>query len=118
MFIDWSIVLFCLFLLTLYLTIRRFLRRIQIKDVTSRHVFITGCDTGFGNLLARSLDSKGVFVYAGCLTTEGASKLKDVSSSRLKTLILDVTDEDSVAKAHKNVTSFLPQNKGILLSLI
>ena len=112
MTLDWSTVLLCVLILTLYLAIRRLLHRFQIKDVTSRHVLITGCDTGFGNLLSRSLDGQGVFVIAGCLTTEGASKLKDVSSSRLKILILDVTDEESVAKAFKNVTSFLPENKG------
>ena len=31
-----------------------------------RAVFITGCDTGFGNLLARRLDSYGFTVLAGC----------------------------------------------------
>ena len=111
MFLDWSTV-FCLFLLTLYLTIRRLLHRLQIRDATSRHVLITGCDTGFGNLLARSLDGKGMLVIAGCLTAEGASKLQNVSSSRLKTLILDVADDESIASALENVTSILPNNKG------
>ncbi|XP_035232726.1 retinol dehydrogenase 7-like [Stegodyphus dumicola] len=34
-------------------------------------VFITGCDTGFGNALARRLDRLGLHVFAGCLFPKG-----------------------------------------------
>ena len=75
------------------------LSKIEIKNLSRRCVFITGCDTGFGNLLARTLDKKGVLVIAGCLTEKGAYDLKDQTSSRLKTVLVDVTDHSSVQRA-------------------
>ncbi|KAF8766533.1 Corticosteroid 11-beta-dehydrogenase isozyme 2 like protein [Argiope bruennichi] len=36
-----------------------------------RAVFITGCDTGFGNALAKRLDTKGFHVFATCLFPTG-----------------------------------------------
>lgn len=78
-------------------------------------VLITGCDTGFGNRLARKLDrlgksqsgqfwvklmcfSIGYIVYAGCLFPEGdgAKKLKEVCSERLHVVRMDVTKQDEV----------------------
>ena len=37
------------------------------ENPQGRAVFITGCDTGFGNDLARRLDELGFKVFAGCL---------------------------------------------------
>ena len=45
-----------------------------VDEMTRRAVFITGCDSGFGNALALELDGKGVPVYAGCLTEEGRNR--------------------------------------------
>lgn len=111
-FLGWNTFLLGVCVVTLYLAVRRLLLRLHVPDITSRHVFITGCDTGFGHLLACSLDSKGVIVIAGCLTADGASTLQAVTSSRLKTVSLDVADDDSVAKAYKCVMSRVPQDKG------
>ncbi|PVD30564.1 hypothetical protein C0Q70_09832 [Pomacea canaliculata] len=36
--------------------------RIRVCDYHKKHVLVTGCDTGFGNLLAKRLDG----VYAIC----------------------------------------------------
>ena len=36
--------------------------------MTKKAVLITGCDTGFGNLLAKRLANEGVTVFAACLT--------------------------------------------------
>lgn len=61
---------------------------------------ITGCDTGFGNLLARKLDKAGYKVLACCLfpEAEGAQQLKADCSPKLKLIKLDVTsDEDALA---------------------
>uniref|UniRef100_A0A8B9RN98 Retinol dehydrogenase 1 n=1 Tax=Astyanax mexicanus TaxID=7994 RepID=A0A8B9RN98_ASTMX len=64
---------------------------------SGKHVLITGCDTGFGNLAARQLDQQGFRVIAACLTEAGASSLRSLASPGLKTVLLDVTDRDSVA---------------------
>lgn len=67
--------------------------------MSRKHVLITGCDSGFGHLLARQLDGRGFQVVAACLTERGASDLAAATSPRLKTLLLDVTDSASIGKA-------------------
>ncbi|XP_068121265.1 retinol dehydrogenase 7-like [Hyperolius riggenbachi] len=84
----------------------RWHRQSQIlENVTDKYVFITGCDSGFGNLLAKQLDRRGMKVLAACLTQTGAENLKKETSSRLKTTILDVTDTTSVSSAVKWVSA-------------
>ena len=54
-----------------------YVKRTPILDqIINRHVLVTGCDSGFGNLLARKLDQIGCPVFAACLTEDGAKKLK------------------------------------------
>ncbi|KAM9851203.1 uncharacterized protein ACBR49_006501 [Aulostomus maculatus] len=70
----------------------------KVGGFSRKHVLITGCDSGFGNLLARQLDQKGFHVIATCLTEKGAADLASSASSRLKTLLLNVTDSDSIRR--------------------
>ncbi|XP_060108063.1 retinol dehydrogenase 16-like [Heteronotia binoei] len=86
-------------LLGLYLLYRWYWERQTVENLTEKYVFITGCDSGFGNLLARQLDLKGMRVLAGCLTKKGAEELEKATSNHLKTTILDVTSTESVAAA-------------------
>lgn len=81
-----------------YLTVKWFLRRINLSDLNSRHVLVTGCDTGFGNLLVKHLDMLRMPVFAGCLTEQAQEKLRRECSSNVLTLWLDVTKEESVQK--------------------
>ena len=37
---------------------------VEIRGIPNRSVLVTGCNTGFGNLLAKSLDPRGVRVFA------------------------------------------------------
>ncbi|XP_078408456.1 dehydrogenase/reductase SDR family member 9-like isoform X2 [Cetorhinus maximus] len=73
--------------------------KLKVGKVSDKYVFITGCDTGFGNLAAKVLDIGGFRVLAGCLTEEGAQNLKKETSSRLKTIPLDITKSDSIENA-------------------
>ncbi|XP_041056024.1 retinol dehydrogenase 7-like [Carcharodon carcharias] len=77
----------------------------RIKNVFDRYVYITGCDSGFGNLLAKHLDQQGFNVLAACFTEKGAEELKDCTSSRLKTFQLDVVNSESINKAAEFVKS-------------
>ncbi|XP_054859532.1 17-beta-hydroxysteroid dehydrogenase type 6-like [Eublepharis macularius] len=86
-------------LLGLYFLRRWYRERQTVENLTQKYVFITGCDSGFGNQLARQLDLKGMRVLAGCLTQQGAEDLEKATSDRLKTTILDVTSTESVAAA-------------------
>ncbi|XP_072542473.1 retinol dehydrogenase 1 [Salminus brasiliensis] len=70
---------------------------LKIGNVRQKHVLVTGCDSGFGNLVARQLDRQGFRVIAACLTEAGASSLKAATSTGLKTVLLDVTDRESVS---------------------
>jgi len=72
-------------------------------DIKDKNVVITGCDTGFGNLLAKKLDQAGVRVFASCLTPSGLASLKESLSSRSVVLSLDITDEKSVDQFSEKV---------------
>ncbi|XP_057557840.1 retinol dehydrogenase 5 [Hippopotamus amphibius kiboko] len=77
------------------------LRDRQSLPASDAFVFITGCDSGFGRLLALRLDQRGFRVLASCLTPSGAEDLQRVASSRLHTTLLDVTDPQSIRQAAK-----------------
>nr|XP_039271857.1 D-beta-hydroxybutyrate dehydrogenase, mitochondrial-like isoform X1 [Styela clava] len=78
-------------------------------------VFITGCDTGFGFLLAKQLDALGMYVFAGCYLKDkggdGVKHLEKTGSDRLKVVQLDVSDEESVKKAVKFIEDNLPSGQ-------
>nr|XP_056710886.1 17-beta-hydroxysteroid dehydrogenase type 6-like [Euleptes europaea] len=98
--------------LALFFLIRWYLERQTVEDLREKYVFITGCDSGFGNQLARQLDFLGMQVLAGCLTQKGAAELERLSSERLKTIILDVTSTESVVAATEWVRGHVG-NKGL-----
>ncbi|KAM7365461.1 hypothetical protein PAMP_016382 [Pampus punctatissimus] len=70
----------------------------RVSDKGSKYVYITGCDSGFGNLLARHLDKQGFRVIASCFTEKGEEDLKKSCSSNLITTHLDVRSNESVTK--------------------
>ncbi|KAI4898456.1 hypothetical protein NFI96_011937 [Prochilodus magdalenae] len=79
-----------------------------------RAVLITGCDSGFGYQLAKTLDSMGFHVFAGCLCSDGhgAQTLAKEGSQRLRVLQLDVTKDEDVKLAKAFVKANLPE-KGL-----
>ncbi|GMS93117.1 hypothetical protein PENTCL1PPCAC_15292, partial [Pristionchus entomophagus] len=88
----------------LYVLIQRALSGIELEDLSKRAVFITGCDHGFGNLLALKCARRGMPVFAGCLTEDGAEALRTAATGlpgKLETIIVDVTFTESVAAAAK-----------------
>ncbi|KAK7110399.1 retinol dehydrogenase 16-like [Littorina saxatilis] len=100
-------------LFALYKLITWALSRVRVGDYDSKYVFITGCDSGFGNLLTKRLDGLGFSVFAACLTSAGAEKLQGACSKRVTTLVLDVTDEKSIAASRQFVGSRLPRGRGL-----
>ncbi|NXH13251.1 RDH7 dehydrogenase, partial [Bucco capensis] len=71
----------------------------SLPSVKDKHVFITGCDSGFGNLLARRLARRGYRVLAACLTQKGADGLERSCSGHIRTTLLDVTSPESIRRA-------------------
>ncbi|XP_071477438.1 retinol dehydrogenase 7-like [Diadema antillarum] len=89
------------------------LRRPYVDKLNERYVLITGCDSGFGNLLAKQLESLGVFVFAGCLTAKGAEQLDAETTERTKVLVLDVTKHEHVEAALEEVKKTIPSDRGL-----
>lgn len=85
---------------------------LEINNKHRRCVFVTGCDSGFGRALAKRLDGKGITVFAGCLTEDGASALMGECSSNLKTVLVDLTDHQQILDAYKTVKESIPIGKG------
>ncbi|XP_008573721.1 PREDICTED: retinol dehydrogenase 16 [Galeopterus variegatus] len=79
--------------------LRWYRERQVVSHLPDKFVFITGCDSGFGNLLARQLDMRGLKVLAACLTEKGAKELRAQTSDRLQTVTLDVTKTESITAA-------------------
>ncbi|XP_072546384.1 D-beta-hydroxybutyrate dehydrogenase, mitochondrial [Salminus brasiliensis] len=89
-------------------------REMALSKGFERAVLITGCDSGFGYRLAKTLDSMGFIVFAGCLYSDGhgAQSLAKEASPRLKLLQLDVTRDEDVKLAKAFVEANLPE-KGL-----
>lgn len=92
--------------------------RISASDKLA--VFITGCDTGFGNRLARKLDAAGFSVYAGCLfaSSKNAQQLQAQCSQRLRVVQLDVTSDEQCERAYDFVSEQLDRSQQQLLALV
>ncbi|XP_068602201.1 dehydrogenase/reductase SDR family member 9 [Brachionichthys hirsutus] len=104
--------LYLLVLVALWFCYRWYKERKRVSNEDDKYVYITGCDTGFGNLLARHLDQLGYRVIAGCYTEKGEVELKKATSDRLTTVHLDVSDSISVRKATSLIQTLVGQ-KGV-----
>src|SRR6218665_1778098 len=111
MFFSDSFVFDVIVFFVVYKLLDRLIRIPRIGNYSDRYILVTGCDTGFGNLLAKRLDQLGCHVFAGCLTEKGETELKKVSSERLHVISLDVANQESVRKALENVKSKLPPGR-------
>lgn len=81
----------------------KFLPKTFISPV-KKCVLITGCDSGFGNLIASRLDAYGFKVFAGVLFPDsiGSKELMNKSVNGLEVIKLDVTKiEDADAAVIK-----------------
>lgn len=101
-------------ILTLVITkiIEWLIRMRTVPALKQKYVLITGCDSGFGNLLAKQLDEKGMHVIACCYTPQGKRELQKNTSKKLVTLSLDVSNHDSVCECYESVKKILPVEAG------
>ncbi|XP_068165592.1 retinol dehydrogenase 7-like [Antennarius striatus] len=102
--------LFLLGLVVFYYLYRWVRELPRVPDKGNKYVYITGCDSGFGNLLARHLDKQGFRVIAGCFTEKGEVDLKKSCSPNLTTAHLDVRSKESV----DNVAAMIEDKVGDL----
>ena len=81
-------------------------------DVKGKYVLITGCDSGFGRETAIRLDKMGVCVLATCLTKEGEQSLRSVTSSKLKTFQMDVTNSQQIKEIYEEIERRIASDTG------
>ncbi|XP_074605079.1 retinol dehydrogenase 16-like [Brevipalpus obovatus] len=85
-------------------------------------IFITGCDTGFGNETALKLNKRGFRVIASCLFMDGpgAEKLRTeaVHKDRMHIVKLDVTNDVDINNAYNEVESILKLTEDQLYGLL
>lgn len=94
-------------------TFIKWLRKGFVANVEDRYVLVTGCDTGFGYRLALRLDGMGCYVFAACLTPEGAGALTKETSERVYTFLMDITKDDDISRAVEHVSQILPRDQGL-----
>ncbi|KAL1472821.1 hypothetical protein MTO96_022726 [Rhipicephalus appendiculatus] len=80
---------------------------VKLVEGDGRAVLVTGCDTGFGNLLAKRLASEKFFVYAGCLDANGDGARELSTKSNIRVLQMDVTKQDQVEEVLETVKNTL-----------
>jgi NAD(P)-dependent dehydrogenase (short-subunit alcohol dehydrogenase family) len=84
-------------------------------------VVISGCDRGFGFLLAKALvEETDYLILALALTAEGVETLKAMANktSRLFTLRCNITSQEDVANTAVTVQAILSEQDAILYSIV
>ncbi|XP_037524671.1 D-beta-hydroxybutyrate dehydrogenase, mitochondrial [Rhipicephalus sanguineus] len=80
----------------------RYIWTVAFVDLVSgegKAVLVTGCDSGFGYYLVKSLSRIGFFVFAGCLDA-GSDGANDLSKfAKVKVLQMDISSEQQVNDA-------------------
>ncbi len=66
-------------------------------------VLITGASSGIGEATALRLDARGFRVFAGVRNEDAAQALRERASEHLTPLMLDVTDDGTIARAVETV---------------
>jgi NAD(P)-dependent dehydrogenase (short-subunit alcohol dehydrogenase family) len=84
-------------------------------DKDQKAVVVTGASSGIGKATALALDAKGFKVFAGVRNPADGQALEKEAETALRSLLLDVTDESSIARAVKTVAA---ETDGQLYGLI
>ena len=88
-------------------------------DPQGKYVLISGCDTGFGHILAIELDKQGFNIFASVYNEENKNSLKNKLSERATVFCLDITQPTQIDAAYEivkektNTLHALVNNAGI-----
>ena len=75
------------------------------ENAGGRTALVTGASTGIGAATALTLDAAGWTVFAGVRRAEDGAALRGRSTGRLQPVILDVTDQATIAAARDTVAA-------------
>jgi NAD(P)-dependent dehydrogenase (short-subunit alcohol dehydrogenase family) len=70
-------------------------------------IFVTGASTGIGRAAALQLDKLGYPVFASVRQKKDADDLHKAASEKLRPILMDVTDENSIARAKDEIAGAL-----------
>jgi len=77
----------------------------EMSNQENKAVVVTGASTGIGRATALELDARGFRVFAGVRRHRDGVALSREASPRLEPVLLDVTDETSIAAAAEAVAA-------------
>ena len=75
----------------------------ETRNLQPKTVMITGASSGIGRACALRMDRAGWKVFATVRKEADAIRLENEASTRLHTILLDVTDPDQIAEAARTV---------------
>ncbi|HVJ95067.1 MAG TPA: SDR family NAD(P)-dependent oxidoreductase [Labilithrix sp.] len=81
--------------------------------IEDRVVVVTGASSGLGRAMALHLDSLGYRVYGGVRNAAAGDELRREATPRLRTVLVDVTDEESVHAAAAQIAGERPADSGV-----
>ena len=77
-------------------------------DISGKYVFMTGAAGGIGSVCAEEMDRAGVNVIAGVFPDLSvAEKLQEKTSDRLRPVVINSTDPESIAAAKKEIETIV-----------
>jgi len=80
------------------------------KKQGKKAIFVTGASTGIGRATALALDKLGYPVFASVRKQQDADNLRSAASGRLTPILMDVADENSIARARDEIAGALNGN--------
>lgn len=91
-----------------------------IGTLEGKVILITGCDSGFGQLMAIHYCAEGAHVYAGVLNEKNGQAIESEAKGkgRITALVLNVIDEQHIQDAFKRIKSDLEKEGKTLFALI
>ena len=91
-------------------------------DLSTVGILVTGCDTGFGNVVAKKLNNLGYCVFATCYTAKSVSEFNNDTSFTKHgsfALQMDVSNLESIATCKQQILKWLENDqKRVLWSIV